>query len=227
MSNKLHSYWQPLDVLFNENANPVVAEGAKKYLRNQFEFYGVAAPVRRKILANFLVSNKIPESNALSEIVRSAWEHPRREMHYAAMEFLFKAKKQFEPQSIQLLHYMITHQSWWDTVDYIAPNLLHHYLKSFPDRKLSIISEWMASDELWLQRSCLIYQLKARQNTDAELLFSLIRQLAGHKDFFIRKAIGWALRTYARTNPTEVLQFVDAVELSGLSKREALKHLQK
>jgi len=227
MSAALHPYLLPLEKLFAENANAKVAEGAKKYLRNQFEFYGIAASLRRQLLADFLKQFKTPEKNALDAVIYSAWEHPCREMHYAAMELLFKAKKNLEPQSIEILRYMITHQSWWDTVDYIAPNLLHHYLKTFPDTKSAIISNWMTSDELWLQRSCLLFQLKARQITDEVLLYQMIEQLSEHKDFFIRKAIGWALRTYARTNPESVLHFVNSVKLSGLSQREALKHLKK
>ncbi|MDY0078468.1 MAG: DNA alkylation repair protein, partial [Bacteroidales bacterium] len=98
------------------------------------------------------------------------------------------------------------------------------HFQRFPEIRDETLSKWMLSGNFWLQRSCLIFQLKYKEQTDEALLFELCRQLGGEKEFFIRKAIGWALRQYARTAPQAVKQFVDSTDLQPLSKREALKH---
>jgi len=145
-------------------------------------------------------------------------------MQYAGMEVLFRQRKKSSAESIGLLEWMITRKSWWDTVDYIAPNLVGNLFIAFPELRDETIENWMKSGNFWLQRSCLLFQLKYKANTDSGLLFNLCTRLAGEKEFFIRKAIGWSLREYAKTNPEAVKSFVDRTELSGLSKREALKH---
>lgn len=221
----MHPYLIHLEKQLKSKGSAVIASGAKAYLRNQFEFFGVKAPERRQVLAEFLKSHGLPHQKEFESIMKSAWNHPCREMQYVSMEIAFKMKKHFSIESIQLLEYLISNKSWWDTVDYIAPQLVSSYFKSFPEMQAETIDKWMASDNIWLQRSCILFQLKAKDNTDEGLLYKLIKELAAHPDFFIRKAIGWALREYAKKKPESVKLFVDSTELSGLSKREALKHI--
>ncbi|MFT6151359.1 MAG: 3-methyladenine DNA glycosylase AlkD [Flavobacteriales bacterium] len=118
---------------------------------------------------------------------------------------------------------MITNKSWWDTVDLITTNLVGNYFKLFPEQIIPITKIWMESDNIWLQRTCLIFQLKYKEEIDTDLLTDYILQLKDTKEFFINKAIGWILREYTRTNPEWVIDFVNKHELSNLSKREALK----
>ncbi|MDP2236071.1 MAG: DNA alkylation repair protein [Bacteroidales bacterium] len=220
-----HSYMKNLEDQLRMQGNSDIALGAKAYLRNQFEFFGVKAPERRNILAEFIKSYGLPKQTDFVPVMKSAWEHPCREMQYAAMELSFKMKKHFTIDSNDLLEFLICNKSWWDTVDYISPNLVSNYFILFPEKKDETLERWMISGNIWLQRSCLLFQLKAKEKTDVALLYSLIRRLSTHPDFFIRKAIGWALREHAKRNPESVKLFVDSIELSGLSKREALKHI--
>ena len=108
-------------------------------------------------------------------------------------------------------------------MDYIASNLVGSYFNIYPGKIRETTDRWMASQNMWLQRTCLLFQLKYKNKTDESLLSGFIDQLTGSKEFFIRKAIGWSLREYSKTNPDFVLSFVRARELSGLSEREALK----
>ena len=120
---------------------------------------------------------------------------------------------------------LIVTKSWWDTVDALAAHVVGVMVARQPVL-LSTMDEWVVSDELWLIRTAILHQLRYKSQTDTERLFRYCAQHAGHKDFFIRKAIGWALREYARTDPDAVRRFVKTQSaLSGLSVREALKHL--
>jgi 3-methyladenine DNA glycosylase AlkD len=221
----IHPYLKKLEDQLQMQGNPVIASGAKAYLRNQFEFFGVKAPERMYILAAFLKSEGLPKQTEFEPVMKSAWEHPCREMQYVSMEIASKMRKHFTPESIDMLEYLICKKSWWDTVDYIAPQLVCSYFMNFPEMQAETIDKWMASGNIWLQRSCLLFQLKAKDKTDETLLYQLIKELAAHPDFFIRKAIGWALREHAKRNPESVKHFVDSTALSVLSKREALKHI--
>jgi 3-methyladenine DNA glycosylase AlkD len=121
---------------------------------------------------------------------------------------------------------MVLVKSWWDSVDFISPNLMGKYFKLYPEFIAEKTLGYVNSGELWLQRSALLFQLKYGAKTDLNLLFDYCTQLAGHKDFFIRKAIGWSLRQAGRKFPEAVIEFVENHELSNLSAKEALKHLK-
>lgn len=219
-----HLYLLPLQEAFLFHADEENARGASAYMKHQSVFFGLKAPVRRLILKEFLATFGLPATGELHGIVQSAWEQPEREFQYSAMELAFKCRKKFGAEHIDLFEFMITHKSWWDTIDYIAPNLVGEWFRNFPDDRDRVITNWMQSGNIWLQRSCLLFQLKYKNDTDRQLLFQLAGQLAGEKEFFIRKAIGWALREYAKVNPEQVKSFVANTNLSGLSRREAMKH---
>jgi 3-methyladenine DNA glycosylase AlkD len=226
MKAQIHPYWQPLYESFDFLRNPEKAKWGKAYLRNQFDLFGLTGPDRNEAFHLFQKENGFPTIGELDSIIKYAWEQPEREMQYAAMELLFSMRKQADMQIIELYEWLILHKSWWDTVDYIAPNLVGNFFSSFPETRNPTIEKWMDSGNFWLQRSCLLFQLKYKVKTDSGLLFDLCTRLASEKEFFIRKAIGWSLRQYARTNPGAVMAFVDRTSLSGLSKREALKHFK-
>lgn len=225
MSNAIHPYWAPLKQAFEKSADPEVAHGAAAYMKHQSQFYGIKAPDRRLMLASFIKSHGLPESDNLIPIIHDAWIQPQREFQYAAMELLFRVRKKLPEEVIQHFEWMVINKSWWDTVDYIAPKLIGEHFKMFPQLRDNYITKWMNSSNFWLHRTCLLFQLKYKSRTDKYLLFNLATQLASEKEFFIRKAIGWALREYAKTNPQEVKSFVEHTPLSGLSRREAMKHL--
>jgi len=120
---------------------------------------------------------------------------------------------------------MITHKSWWDSVDNVVSFLAGPWLKKFSVAQPAITNAWVNSDDMWLQRSAIIFQNGYKQYTNEQLLFRYIRLHAHSKEFFIQKAIGWALREYSKTNPASVRIFVDSHTLAPLSRREALKRI--
>ncbi|MBU1370579.1 MAG: DNA alkylation repair protein [Bacteroidetes bacterium] len=222
---KPHIYWKPLIALYEAQANPEIASGAEKYMRNQYPFYGIPAPVRAEIFKTFIKSQGLPDWEKLEEISLNAWQLPQREMQYAAMNVLDRSINKMPPEAVNLLEKLIVQKSWWDTIDFIAPGLAGPLFRQFPEIRDETISRWMDSGNFWLQRSCLLFQLKYKQATDEKLLFELCEKLSDEKEFFIRKAIGWALRQYARTAPEQVRYYVEKTDLQPLSRKEALKHL--
>ena len=123
----------------------------------------------------------------------------------------------------KLYEELITTKSWWDTVDGLAANQVGEHFQRYPELRGKCTKRWMASGNIWLQRTCLIFQLRYKKQTDFELMKSFIIPLAGSKEFFIRKAIGWALRQYSKFEPARVIDFVESQPMSHLSKKEALK----
>ena len=162
----------------------------------------------------------------LDDLVRHLWKRPQREYHYFAQEMVPKYTKQFEKGDIQLFEFMVTNNSWWDTVDFISYKIIGPYFKKFPEQRDSVSQEWLGSQKIWLQRSCLLFQLLWKENLDTDYLEQTINALLGSKEFFINKAIGWILRDYSRTDSDWVVKFVDRTELHPLSRREALKLLR-
>jgi 3-methyladenine DNA glycosylase AlkD len=214
---------ETLETEFKNNANPAIAQGQKAYLRNQFEFWGLTSTARRELQKPFFVKAYLPLKNELHNLVKTLWLKSQREYQYFAQELAFKYIKQLEKEDIALFEFMVTHKSWWDTVDFIANTLMGAYFKKYPDQREVYVQKWLLSGNIWLQRSAVLFQLKYKQELDKELLASTIIALLPSKEFFINKAIGWVLREYSRTNPAWVLEFVNATELQPLSRREALR----
>ena len=220
---KTPDYLIPLEKAFIASANKTDALAMKKYMKNKFEFFGIKAPLRKEIYKNHKAQfGLLPDSN-FEDIVVWCWSQPQREYQYFAMEFLSRRMKKAEIDIIRLYEYMLINKSWWDTVDFIAATLVGNYFKKYPLQINTITKEWILIDNIWLQRSCLLFQLKYKENTNTELMAEFIDHLIGSKEFFINKAIGWVLREYSKTNPSYVVDYVEGKSLSGLSLREALK----
>jgi len=194
-----------------------------KYMKDHFDYFGIQAPIRKEITRKFLKENPLPKGKELMIIAKKMWKLPQREYQYIAMDFLIRKSRYLEVEAIDFLVYLITTKSWWDSVDSIASNLVGTYFELYPQEKRSYTQKWIHSENMWLQRTAIIFQLKYKNNLDEDLLFEHILICAGSKEFFIQKAIGWALRQYAKTQPMAVKRFVENNELKSLSKREALK----
>jgi 3-methyladenine DNA glycosylase AlkD len=218
---------KPLENLFRDHANPEKAAQMKAYMKGQFDYLGLPSPLRRELSKKFYASAGYPPIHQLKEIVEKAWDLPFREYKYFALELLVKMKKKAGHDAIQLYENLVTSESWWDTVDLIAPSLIGYHLQQYPEEREDYIPKWIKSENIWLQRSCILFQLKYKGETDTTLLSDIILQLRESKEFFIRKAIGWALREYSKTDSGFVIRFVQQHELSGLSHREALKWLER
>jgi 3-methyladenine DNA glycosylase AlkD len=221
----MHDFIIPIYQFFIENSNAEKSMGMKKYMKNQFEYFGINMPERRKFTKAYLKLNSLDSITEIEKIVKELWNLPQREFQYVAIELLAFYKKLWTIKTIKTIEFCITHKSWWDTVDFLASHVCNPYFKIFPLQTISITSGWNNSNNIWLQRSSLLFQLKNKNEINTELLEKYITNLITSKEFFIRKAIGWILREYAKTNKNWVKQFVNNhPELSGLSKREALKH---
>jgi 3-methyladenine DNA glycosylase AlkD len=219
----IEQYFAELRSAFEKHADPAKAAGAKAYIRNLSEFYGLPSPMRRQITKEFISKSGYPTYEQICEMVYYAWEQPQREWQYVALEILEKFVKKADSSLIDLTEWMITNKSWWDSVDFLAPNIAGVLFKNYPVIKMQYIEKWMQSGNLWLQRSCLLHQLRDNKTADRALLFDLCERLADHPDFFIRKAIGWSLRQYSKSFPEAVIDFVNNHKLSNLSRKEALK----
>lgn len=219
-----------VDVLtsaFKANRNEQNAQQMERYMKNNFPFYGIKSTERRQLSRTFLQSVKqIPEEE-VQQLVKKLWELSERESQYVAVDFLINRKNKLVEADIELIEYMIVTKSWWDTVDLIASHLVGTLFTKYPQFIYERGEQWIQSDHLWLQRTMLIYQLKYKEKTDEELLFSTINRLSHINEFFIQKAIGWALREYSKVSPEAVRIFINSHTLSPLSKREGLKIINK
>ncbi len=214
-----------LELVFHENANLNRANKMEAYLKNKFPMFGIHAPLRDEISAPFLIKTQLPLKSELHSLVKELWLKPEREFHHFAQNLVLKYVKQFTVNDIELLEFMAVNNSWWDTIDFIATKLMAAYFKLYPEQIIPITDSWMKSGNIWLQRSCLIFQLKHKQDLDTILLSQFINALNSNNAFFIKKAIGWVLREYSKTNPQWVINFVNNTPLKPLSKREALKYI--
>lgn len=219
----MSEYIEALRVEFGNHKNTEIAVKQKAYMRNQFEFFGLTASVRREIQKPFLLKAYLPSIHERNQIIYELWHFPERDYQLFAQELVFKYCKKFQKEDIELLEYMASHKSWWDTVDFIAYKLMGAYFKTFPEMREEYVNKWLKSDHIWLQRCALLFQLKYKSELDTHLLAYCINNLLGSKEFFINKAIGWVLREYSRTNPQWVKAYVHQTELSVLSQKEALR----
>lgn len=205
--------------IFQANSNEENAEAMSNYMRNKFPFYGIKKPLSKELIKPYMKDVKFYSEKDIYKLVSELWLEKEREMQYLAltlMNYYFKKHS----MDIKFLEKLITSKSWWDTVD----NLSNHtglYFKHNFDKK--IIDKWIESDNIWLNRSAILFQLKYKTDMDEELLSEIILRLKHKKEFFIQKAIGWVLREHSRYNPHFVVEFVEINKIYGLAKREALR----
>ncbi|MGD7022968.1 DNA alkylation repair protein [Rossellomorea vietnamensis] len=221
------TYSQRLIAYFKGHANKENAGPMKAYMRNQFDFLGIRTPERKMLLRDFLKEYGTPSLEELPEIARTLWEQPEREFQYLALALLDKNRSRLQPVHLSLMEELIVMKSWWDTIDTIASRLAGFVIRKHPLEGEVFLEKWIASENFWLNRTAILHQLSYKEGTDEERLFSYIKQHASSKEFFIEKAIGWALREYSKTAPDKVAAFIEREELRPLSKREGLKHLKR
>ncbi len=217
---------QALAVLYKTAGNSERSLAMSKYMKGLFVFYGIPTPLRRDIQKKWYDSTIKNSTVDVRSLILDLWKQEEREFHYAAVDILIRQPKKFiQATDGELMEYLITTHSWWDSIDLIAAHYVGNYCRQFPVEGAKLIEKWRKSDNIWLNRSCLLFQLKYKKETDFELLSSLIEQYQKKKEFFIQKAIGWSLREYSKTNPIAVKAFIEKVNLQGLAKREGSKYL--
>ena len=220
-----HEYSDKLIALLNHHQNSKNQEAMEAYMRNQFQFFGIKTPERTSLLRDFLKENGKAPIEECPDIVRALWSEPQRECQYIALSLLDKQSRYLTKEHLPLLEDMIVHKSWWDTIDHIASNHVGEIYQTEEDD--TYLEKWIHSDNMWLNRIAILYQLKYKEKTDEDRLFRYIIMHNQSKEFFIQKAIGWALREYSKTNPEAVIRFIESEQLAPLSKREGLKHVNR
>jgi 3-methyladenine DNA glycosylase AlkD len=230
-----------LMLAYGAAADPADAGPMRAYMRDAFPFLGIKTPRRRQLAKQIVRGLPAPDQQDLRAVALACWAQPAREYQYFAVDWLVKHANRPEPGFLGTIETLVTTRSWWDTVDPLATRVVGPIVArqtaslareaspggpGKPPTAVSTMDDWAADDNLWLARTALLHQFHYKEKTDTGRLFGYCAALAGHPDFFIRKAIGWALRQYARTDPGAVRTFVAATPtLSGLSVREAMKHL--
>lgn len=220
------SFIPSLKTSFKENSQPENALAMAKYMRNHFPFFGIKTENRRSILKTIWKENQQEVAENPREIAWELFTKKERELHYCAIEILMKElKNKYRKEDIQLIEKLIVTNSWWDSVDTIAKYILGQYLIEHPSEIEKTIELFSNSENIWLNRSTILFQLGYKQKTNFDLLKSECEKHKNSNEFFIQKAIGWALREYGKTNPEAVKNFVVNNNLKPLSKKEALKNL--
>jgi 3-methyladenine DNA glycosylase AlkD len=215
-----------LEDAFTKNSNSDNAFAMAKYMRNHFSFFGIKTDDRRRIFKEVWKENKQEIDQNPRGIALKLYSKPQRELQYCGIEILIKELKgHYHKKDIELIEKLISTNSWWDSVDTIAKYILGEYLLEYPLEIENVITRFSNSENIWLNRSAILFQLGYKQKTNFELLKSECEKHKNKNDFFIRKAIGWALREYAKTNSEAVKNYVDSSDLKPLSKKEALKNI--
>ena len=210
-----------------KHADQQVSKDAAAYMRNQFEFLGVKTPLRRELAKDLENQSKALSEPELIELCKELWAQPEREFQYIACDLLAKNAKRLSPDYIKkVAPWFIKNKSWWDTVDSVRKSI-EVVVSANPELK-SEMEKWIISTNIWMVRSALIHQLTLGSKTDAKLLFKFCEIQAEEKEFFIAKALGWALRSYSYVDAKAVKQFIKVhPELTPLAKREGLEALNR
>lgn len=218
---------QGLTTEFLKHKNEQNSLAMSQYMKGRFAFFGIKSEVRKSIQKKWMSTIPVTfTSQERWELMQELWQHEEREYHYVAIDWLNAWKKGWiNEEDSNKLKWLIENNTWWDSVDAIASNYLGKYAMKFPESAKEMVQEWRDDSNFWINRSCLIFQLKYKKEVDFDLLKSLIVQFQPNKEFFIQKAIGWSLRQYSKFEPDEVRKFVTEIKLTGLAFREATKYI--
>jgi len=215
-----------LEADFRKASNSELAIPMENYMKNNFTYFGIKTEKRRAIFKSNHEQNKAEVKSNFRAIALELFQMKEREFHQTAIDLLLKEfKKKFVLEDIQLIEKLIITNSWWDSVDTIAKYILGGYLSQFPSETLKVVKRFSNSENMWLNRCAILFQLSYKEKTNFEILKSECEKHKDSNEFFIQKAIGWALRDYSRFNPNEVKAYVNSTNLKPLSRREALRLL--
>lgn len=207
--------------------DPAAATSMAAYMKTDMPFHGVKKAGRTTVLRDLVADFPLATHGQYVATVDALWDQPGREEKYLAIAWARHWSRWIVPASLPLYERLVVDGAWWDFVDDVAPNLVGRVLLEHRAELRPVLDEWVDDENLWRRRAAIIAQLKHKEDTDEEMLFAFCLRRAHEDEFFVRKAIGWALRQYARVDPEAVRTFVlDHRETwSGLTFREATKHL--
>jgi len=207
-------------------ADPERAAPMRAYMKDVAPFLGLTTPVRRALSRTVLQGLPRPDEADCTAIALRCWQLPEREYHYFAADYLRRHARACSSGFLPVARHLVATVSWWDTVDALAAHVVGALVAADP-KLTADMDTWIADDDLWIARTALLHQLRFKERTDTERLFTYCLRQSGHPDFFIRKAIGWCLREYAKTDPEAVRAFLarERGRFAPLSVREALKNI--
>ena len=207
-----------------QHKNEEQAQKMSKYMLNKFEYIGIKTPERREIFKNFFKEYKNKEKIDW-EFVNKCWENKYREFQYVAADYLKNMKDKLTIDDIPKLKQLVLEKSWWDTIDNLDMTIGALALKDSNVNK--ILLEWSLDENIWLRRIAIDHQLLRKEKTNTELLEKILKNNLGQAEFFINKAIGWALRDYSKISPEWVKNFIEKNKenMAKLSIKEASKYL--
>jgi 3-methyladenine DNA glycosylase AlkD len=213
-------------------ADPARAPKMQSYMKSEMPYLGVASTPLKATCKKLFTEHPVSDATSWRQDVLSLWRDAKfREERYGAIELAAdkRAKKFQTIEALPMYEEMITSGAWWDYVDALASHQLGDILRAEPEAMKQTMRQWSTCDNMWKRRSSIICQLSFKKNTDLVLLVDCMTPSLDSKEFFLRKAIGWALRQYAWVDPKWVKKYVKDNEekLSGLSKREALKNFKR
>lgn len=212
---------------FKNAGNKRVAIGARNYMKNIAPFIGISSPKRRQLTKKAWTSLETPTENELLEAATLLWKLPEREYHYATCDLMGKYIDICTLKTLDKLKPLITTKSWWDSVDLLGSQVITPLTLKYPKNR-KIIEKWRNSKNIWLIRAAIQHQRGHKNKTDVDYVLSICQQHVKNEEFFIQKAIGWALRDFAKIDPNSVKHFLAKnPKLSTVAKREALKGLNR
>lgn len=226
--NELIDYLQEA---LTEKADPEKAEGMAAYLKTEMPFYGVQKPEQKMLYRKLkpMLKELVQTEQDYRDVVLQLWQLPHREEKYTAIFVARHCKAWIQPSCLDLYEQLLREGAWWDFVDEICINLVGQLHRNHRDEIQPIMDQWIQDPDFWIRRSAILCQLKHKDQTDTEVLFRYCLTCMDETEFFIRKAIGWALREYSKIAPDTVASFLTEhkAKLSGLSYREGAKVLKK
>ncbi|MFT6337982.1 MAG: 3-methyladenine DNA glycosylase AlkD [Halioglobus sp.] len=226
MNTKIRQILVETDRLLHDASVESDRISMKGYMKNHFDFYGVKSPARKDVLKEVKCHLKEFDREEIFTFAEELWNNPKRESQYFALDFFYYKKNFWNESYLSRVEKLITTKSWWDAVDGLAPNIAGFIFSKEKSVRHQWIEEWNNSDNIWLNRSALIHQLRYKSDVDLDLLFALVETHIGSKEFFINKAAGWALRQASKFHPCRIKDFIDDhPKLSNLTKREGSKYL--
>ena len=209
---------------FEENRNELLAESMSKYMQDKFRFLGIRGATRTEIYKKYF-----PDARKTKTIdwdfVESCWNKEEREFQYVVVYYLKAMQKFLKREDISKLKYLIVTKSWWDTVDLLAKVIGSLVIRI--EGYDQIMLEWSKDSNIWLKRVAILYQLSLKDKVDEIILDKILVNNLGDNEFFINKAVGWALRDYSKYNPEWVREFIkkNKDNMANLSIREASKYI--
>lgn len=218
----MHPFVKTLQEHFIAHKNPEKAEPMARYMKNHFPFLGIQTPERRQLLKDVIQIHTLPDPKDFQIIVRELWDLPEREFQAAALDIMQKYKKHINETHIPFLEELIVTKSWWDTVDSIVPTFLGNIFLQHPELISAYLPKWIASDNIWLQRAAILFQLKYKQKMDEELLFGLLDNYILRKNFSFKKRLDGSFANMQKQIP---MSFGNTCKITSLPRSAGVKQL--